>query len=211
MTGVSRMKRLLGVIVGILLIYYFCSNHSIYAGTKGPDIAHNIQPANNSSMDIFGIKKLYDSKLGGFEWYMNMSNPQADPYLYNYHKMIKNPDGSYNIGNVSRLSVYSKDGIGYVEGSMDTYNFTKLSLKGYWYKPSDWKNAEITGEYHYRGGNGQGITQYARSEDHSRCIVDVEDQVIRTKYTSMEQAISIKSKPIHSLGSLLILNTAMET
>ena len=161
------MKRLLGIIISILLIYYFCSNHSIYAGTKGPDIAHNIQPANNSSMDIFGIKKLYDSKLGGFEWYMNMSNPQADPYLYNYHKMIKNPDGSYNIGNVSRLSVYSKDGIGYVEGSMDTYNFTKLSLKGYWYKPSDWKNAEITGEYHYRGGNGQGITQYARSEDHS--------------------------------------------
>ena len=57
---------------------------------------------------------------------MNMSNPQADPYLYNYHKMIKNPEGSYNIGNVSRLSVYSKDGIGYVECSMDTYNFTKL-------------------------------------------------------------------------------------
>ena len=87
--------------------------------------------------------------------------------VYITHKMIKNPDGSYNIGNVSRLSVYSKDGIGYVEGSMDTDNFTSLSLKGYWYKPSDWKNAEITGEYHYRGGNGQGITQYARSEDHS--------------------------------------------
>jgi len=41
--------------------------------------------------------------------------------------------------------------------------------------------------------------------------VDVEDKVIRIKYTSMEQAISIKSKSIHSLGSLLILNTAMET
>jgi len=50
---------------------------------------------------------------------------------------------------------------------MDTYNFTKLGLRGYWYKPSDWKNVEIAGEYHYRRGNGQGITQYVRSEDHS--------------------------------------------
>lgn len=37
-----------------------------------------------------------------------MSNPQADPYLYNYHKLGKNPDGSYNIGNVSRLSAIQK-------------------------------------------------------------------------------------------------------
>jgi len=119
------------------------------------------------NVDVFGILKLYDSKVGGFEWYMNMSNPQSDHYLYNYDKMRKNSDGSYNIGNKSRLSVYSKDGIGYVEGSMDTYNFTRLSTKEYWYKPNDWKNVEITGEYHFKGGKGQGITHYVRSEDHS--------------------------------------------
>jgi len=94
------MKRFVGIVLVILLIYNFCSNHLIYAG-KAPGIAYSIQTHNNSTKDVFGIRKLYDSKFGGFEWYMNMSNPQADPYLYNYHKMRKNPDGSYNIGNVS--------------------------------------------------------------------------------------------------------------
>jgi len=65
------------------------------------------------------------------------------------------------------MSVYSKDGIGYREGNMETYNFTQLSNKGYWYKPTDWKNVEITGEYLYREGKSPGITHYARSEDHS--------------------------------------------
>ena len=155
-----------GIVLGILLTCNVCSNHSIYGGTMEHNIEYNIQIHSNRSFDNFGIEKIYNSKLG-FEWYMNMSNPQADPYLYNYHKMGKNPDGSYNIGSFSRLSVYSKDGIGYIEGTMSTYNFTKLGLTGYWYKPSDWKNVEITGEYHYRGGKGQGITQYVRSEDHS--------------------------------------------
>lgn len=139
-----------GIVLGILLTCNVCSNHSIYGGTKEHNIEYNIQIHSNRSFDNFGIEKIYNSKLG-FEWYMNMSNPQADPYLYNYHKMGKNPDGSYNIGSFSRLSVYSKDGIGYIEGTMSTYNFTKLGLTGYWYKPSDWKNVEITGEYHYRG------------------------------------------------------------
>lgn len=140
----------------------------LYTGTSEFDTTNIIRPYSNSSLDIFGIRKLYDSKLGGYEWYMNMSNPQEDPYLYNYNKMEKNSDRSYNIGNFSRLSVYSKDGIGYPEGRMETYNFNKLSERGYWYKPNDWKNVEITGEYHYRGGNGQGITHYVRSEDHSQ-------------------------------------------
>jgi hypothetical protein len=161
------MKKFVGIVLGILLIYSMCSNYFIYAERKDSSTLNSTQIHKNSGFDIFGIKKLYDSKFGGFDWYMNMSNPQADPYLYNYHTLVRNPDGSYSIGNISRLSVYSKDGIGYVEGSMDTYNFTKLSQRGYWYKSRDWKNVEITGEYHYRGGKGQGITQYVRSEDHS--------------------------------------------
>lgn len=139
----------------------------LYNESIGFDTPNVIQSYNNGDIDVFGIRKLYESKPGTFEWYMNMVNPQEDPYLYNYNKMVKNPDGSYNIGNFSRLSVYSRDGVGYTEGSMQTYNFTKLDSKGYWYKPNDWKNVEITGEYRYRGGNGQGITHYVRSEDHS--------------------------------------------
>jgi hypothetical protein len=98
---------------------------------------------------------------------MNNYDPESDPYLHNYKSIVKNKDGSYNIGERSRMSVYSKDGICYQEGTMETYNFTELSKIGYWYKPKDWKNVEITGEYLYKKGEGSGITHYARSEDHS--------------------------------------------
>lgn len=139
----------------------------LYNGQIGFHTLNVVQSYTNSDIDVFGIGKLYESKPGAFEWYVNMVNPKEDPYQYNYNKMVKNPDGSYSIGNFSKLSVYSKDGVGYNEGSMQTYNFTKLDFKGYWYKPNDWKNIAMTGEFHYRGGNGQGITHYVRSEDHS--------------------------------------------
>ena len=67
---------------------------------------------------------------------MNMSNPQADPYLYNYHKMIKNPDGSYNIGNVSRLWSIPKMELDMLK-AVWTLTISQASVKGYWYKPSN--------------------------------------------------------------------------
>jgi len=123
--------------------------------------------ANFSNFDIFGIKEIYPTKKNGFEWFMNNYDPESDPYLHNYKSIVKNEDGSYNIGERSRMGVYSKDGIGYPKGNMETYNFTELSKKGYWYKPTDWKNVEITGEYLYKIGKGPGITHYTRSEDQS--------------------------------------------
>lgn len=127
------------------------------------------QPQHYGSVsDIFGIRKLYDTKAGGFEWYMNMDDPEEDRHLYNFGNMQENDDNSYNIGDTSRLSVYSEDGIGYEEGDMETYDFSELSSRGYWHNPSDWKNVEITGEYRYKGGDGPGITHYVRSEDHSK-------------------------------------------
>ncbi|HET9774695.1 MAG TPA: hypothetical protein VFP25_06905, partial [Nitrososphaeraceae archaeon] len=116
------------------------------------------QAANFSNFDIFGIKEIYPTKKNGFEWFMNNYDPESDPYLHNYKSIVKNEDGSYNIGERSRMGVYSKDGIDYPKGNMETYNFTELSKKGYWYKPTDWKNVEITGEYLYKIGEGPGIT-----------------------------------------------------
>jgi hypothetical protein len=129
-------------------------------------LSENFQD-DNSMSDIFGIRKIYDTKPGGFEWYMNMDDPEEDPHLNNYGNIQENDNNSYNIGDRSRLSVYSEDGIDNDEGNMDTYDFSKLREKGYWHKPTDWKNVEITGEYHYRGGDGPGITHFVRSEDHS--------------------------------------------
>lgn len=75
--------------------------------------------------------------------------------------------------------MYSKDGIRYSEGSMNTYNFTKLSQRGYWYKPSDWKNVGITGEYNYRGGKGQGIIQ-SKSNLKILILIDALDESFTT-------------------------------
>ncbi|HJS64899.1 MAG TPA: hypothetical protein VJ767_08580, partial [Nitrososphaeraceae archaeon] len=142
-------------------------NQENAAGLHKVEIKH--QQANFSNFDIFGIKEIYPTKKNGFEWFMNNYDPESDPYLHNYKSIVRNDedDGSYSIGERSRMGVYSKDGIGYPKGNMETYNFTELSKKGYWYKPTDWKNVEITGEYLYKIGEGPGITHYARSEDHS--------------------------------------------
>src|SRR5687768_4317519 len=136
------------------------------SATQDFDLSDNLQH-NNTMLDVFGIRKIYETKPDGFEWYMNMENPKENRRLYNYGNIKENDDNSYSIGDRSRLSVYSEEGIGNNEGNMDTYDFSKLREKGHWHKPTDWKNVEITGEYYYRGGDGPGITHFVRSEDHS--------------------------------------------
>lgn len=136
------------------------------SATQDLDLSDNLQH-NNIMLDVFGIRKIYETKPDGFEWYMNMENPKENRRLYNYGNIKENDDNSYSIGDRSRLSVYSEEGIGNNEGNMNTYDFSKLREKGYWHNPTDWKNVEITGEYHYRGGDGPGITHFVRSEDHS--------------------------------------------
>ena len=136
------------------------------SATQDFDFSDNLQH-NNIMLDVFGIRKIYETKPDGFEWYMNMENPKENRRLYNYGNIKENDDNSYSIGDRSRLSVYSEEGIGNNEGNMNTYDFSKLREKGYWHKPNDWKNVEITGEYRYGGGDGPGITHYVRSEDHS--------------------------------------------
>ncbi|MGE5862351.1 MAG: hypothetical protein ACM31H_01150, partial [Nitrososphaerales archaeon] len=61
------------------------------------------QQANFSNFDIFGIKKIYPTKKNGFEWFMNNYDPESDPYLHNYKSIVRNEDGSYSIGERSRM------------------------------------------------------------------------------------------------------------
>jgi hypothetical protein len=154
----------------IVVTYFFTNENLVFSQQnlqEDPVIGVKYQQENFSDFDIFGIKKIYPTKKGSFEWFMNNHDPESDPYLHNYDSVVKNEDGSYSIGERSRMSVYSKNGIGYPEGNMETYSFTELSKKGYWYKSTDWKNVEVTGEYLYKKGEGPGITHYVRSEDHS--------------------------------------------
>ena len=36
-----------------------------------------------------------------------------------------------------------------IRSNLPTYNYSQLAEKGYWYKPSDWKNVEVTGYFRF--------------------------------------------------------------
>ncbi len=93
--------------------FYF---HSIFA--KQSEL-------NSTANDPFGIKKIYSTKQGGREWFMNMTNPQNDPnveFTYN-PKLVKQNDSSWELDKNDKIRI-----------NIDTpKNFTP------------WKNIEITG------------------------------------------------------------------
>jgi hypothetical protein len=96
-----------------LFNFYF---HFIYASQSEP---------NSTANDPFGIKKIYSTKQGGREWFMNMTNPHNDPnveFTYN-PKLVKQNDSSWELDKNDKIRI-----------NVDT--------------PKDltpWKNIEITG------------------------------------------------------------------
>ena len=52
----------------------------------------NVSNSTNQN-DIFGIKKIYPTKQGGREWFMNMTDPKNDPnidFTYDPHLIKQN-------------------------------------------------------------------------------------------------------------------------
>ncbi len=99
-----------------------------------------VQSAN--TFDKFGIKKIYPTKSGGREWYVNMDNPTNDKILIlDNRTLTKQPDGSWQIGSTEGL-----------EGENDTKNNREYNGKfhiimGVNTPPgeNEWQNVEITG------------------------------------------------------------------
>src|SRR5919112_2773153 len=57
--------------------------------------------------DIFGIKKIYPTKQGGREWFMNMTNPKNDPnidFTYDPH-LIKQNDSSWKLDKNNKIRI----------------------------------------------------------------------------------------------------------
>jgi hypothetical protein len=94
-------------------------------------------------MDIFGIKKLYPSKSGGEEWYMNMNNPTGDSRFNPQNTITKNPDGSWKMKATQvRMTVYTSTG--YDGNDIPTLDHSSIATKGYMLAPNDWRNFEMT-------------------------------------------------------------------
>jgi hypothetical protein len=115
--------------------------------------------------DKFGIKKIYSTKSGGEEWYMNMQDPTNDPRS-NPPSMSKNSDGSWRVtsGQV-RYGVYTSSG--YHPDQVET-DHSVLASRGYMQSPNDWKNVELTGQVKFNSGDSsENWAWYARGGRHT--------------------------------------------
>lgn len=66
-----------------------------------------------STLDKFGIKKLYPTREGGEEWFVNMTDPKSDPRFRNWKNIgtfVKQSDGSWLVdADQIRLEAWSPD------------------------------------------------------------------------------------------------------
>ena len=93
--------------------------------------------------DQFGIRKLYDTKAGGEEWYMNMVSPTSDSRFDPKNTITKNADGSWKMKATQvRMNVFTSTG--YSQSKIATLDQGQLEAKGYMQAPNDWKNVETT-------------------------------------------------------------------
>jgi len=123
------------VIASIILVYnfYLISPNTRFAG-----------------LNKFGIKKIYPTKSGGEEWFMNLADPGHDlrvggegpPTTF----VQQNDDGSWKVeGTEVRYGVLTSSG--YHPDLITTLNQGDLAAKGYMQSPNDWKNVEMTGYF----------------------------------------------------------------
>jgi hypothetical protein len=97
----------------------------------------------SSAVDKFGIKKLYPTKSGGEQWYMDMNNPLGDTRFNPQNTITKNPDGSWKMKSTQvRMNVYTSTG--YDPNAIPTLDHSLIASKGYMLASNDWRNFEMT-------------------------------------------------------------------
>ena len=105
------------------------------------------------------ISKVYQTAPGGQTFEFNKTNPndmvQLDETKKDYIFSKQNEDGSWRIDfGRPRIDIFTKDaGIlndtqilqeNLSKSGIQSWNYSELKEIGYWYKPSDWKNVEVT-------------------------------------------------------------------
>jgi F5/8 type C domain-containing protein len=122
-------------------------------------------PSPSPSHDPFGIQKIYPTKAGGEEWFMDMTDgkdPRSSP-----PSLTKNSDGSFKVGSSKvRYGVFTTDG--YNPGQIDTLDHGTIAQTGFMQSSKDWKNVEMTGYVKVNSGqSGENFAWYARGGRHT--------------------------------------------
>jgi hypothetical protein len=120
-----------------------------------------------------GVKMIYPTLGGGETWFFNPTNPSDGQFDRNGAEISKNSDGSWKLkpGTTRMLAFTKSSGLpsDTVRSSLPTYDYSRLAQTGYFYKPSDWKNIEITiyVKVLSTSGGGDEISLVSRSVRHS--------------------------------------------
>ncbi|MGV8106892.1 MAG: discoidin domain-containing protein [Nitrososphaerota archaeon] len=120
-----------------------------------------------------GVKTIYPTLTGGETWFFNPTNPSDGQFDRNGAEITKNSDGSWRLkpGTTRMLAFTKSSGLpsDEVRSSLPTYDYSRLAQTGYFYKPTDWKNIEITiyVKVLSASGGGDEISLVSRSVRHS--------------------------------------------
>jgi hypothetical protein len=120
-----------------------------------------------------GVKMIYPTLSAGETWFFNPTNPDDGQFDRNGAEITKNSDGSWHLkpGTTRMLAFTKSSGLpsDEVRSSLPTYDYSRLSQIGHFYKPTDWKNVEITiyVKVLSASGGGDEISLVSRSARHS--------------------------------------------
>jgi hypothetical protein len=122
-----------------------------------------------------GVKEIYPTKPGGESWFFNPTNPEDGQFDPNGAQISKNSDGSWHLkpGTTRMLAFPKSSGMlsDQARSNLQTYDYSELAQIGYWYKPTDWKNTEMTGYFKVTSSSqGDGISFVTRSARHSNGV-----------------------------------------
>jgi hypothetical protein len=148
------------IIVTIIIVVYYI--YSIPRPTLPP-----------STIDIVTKKgsTIYPTKLHGDEWFMDPVTLTRDERFDPNANLSRNGDGSWSIDSKgqTRLNVWTKGSGNFRQNEeIDTYNHSVIETRGYWYKPSDWRNVEMTGYFKLKEYVEDEFSIFSRSISHSK-------------------------------------------
>jgi hypothetical protein len=148
------------IIVTIIIVVYYI--YSIPRPTLPP-----------STIDIVTKKgsTIYPTKLHGDEWFMDPVTLTRDERFDPNANLSRNGDGSWSVDSKgqTRLNVWTKGSGNFRQNEeIDTYNHSVIETRGYWYKPSDWRNVEMTGYFKLKEYVEDEFSIFSRSISHSK-------------------------------------------
>ncbi|MDQ6863080.1 MAG: discoidin domain-containing protein [Thermoproteota archaeon] len=190
-----------------------------YKATDGQGVDSNIATvsitvsnATTGTLDQFGVKELYPSKIGAEHWQMNMQSEGNDPQFgANGVTLTKNADTTYKVmSSQVRLQIFPSTG--FQENQIVSLNQAQLAAQGYMLRPNDWKNVEMTGYLKANSITGSSQNGAAHIEYVARGARNTNDQFIVGGFPAMCEATTYHSNTYLSpLGRVKFEKDLMHT